>query len=312
MRILILTRNPRRGLATWTDEVAKGLEHLGHSVVVRECSDWMPQPTGKPVDKEVSKHLKKFVIGYDLIIASGYRTAWACGESLKSKVPWVGLVYRELPTTHRDLIERLSRAKRLWASSRTLTGDLDGCGLTNAATLLPFRSPLHGPTPTAAREALGWPQDATIVLTAPSSQPGPGYQELIDSIPTAEARIGPISLKKYDPHFVNLETQIRAANLVAVTTYSSSFSMFALEAMSLGTPVLISQGSNPDSALIDPFISGATFESHDRLGDELASCLQMPITLESFGLAGKTRYETKFSLEPGYERLKEAVANLRL
>jgi glycosyltransferase involved in cell wall biosynthesis len=312
MRILILTRAPRRGLATWTEEVRKGCEHLGHAVTVRECSEWMPQPTGKSVDKAVSKELKKYVIGYDLVIASGYRTAWACGEGLRSKTPWVGLMYRELPTTNRELIDRLLPAKRLWASSRTLTHDMDAHFLTNASTLIPFRSPLTGPAQDAARKSLGWPEDAAIVLCAPSSQPGPGYQELVDAIPRAEERIGPILLKRYDPNFVNLETQLKAATLVVVPTYSSSFSMFAVEAMSLGAPVLISQGSNPDTAIIDPFISGATFENHDRLGDEVASCLQMPITLDSFGLAGRTRYETMFSLEPGYARLKEALRDLRL
>jgi glycosyltransferase involved in cell wall biosynthesis len=80
--------------------------------------------------------------------------------------------------------------------------------------------------------------------------------------------------------------------------------MVALESMALGVPTMV-RGTGGLHELIEPDISGFVFRGDEELGTHIAEVLDLPLTLQTVGAAGRIRATETFALEPSVEGLVE-------
>lgn len=313
MRVLILRRQERGGIATYTDLLASLLPRSGVSVRVEDATGWMPQETQRGDIKKGNKALRELAADYDVVHAFGYRCAWACSEVFGSDEAWMFTAWDFPKTTHPSLVEKLNDAADGFATSRALRRHLEDAGVVDVSLAVPSVSEAVPEVREAARETLRLP-DGPIVAGLGRFVPersldalARAMEDVWPRIPTArlvlagegDLDIGGASLPEQItvlPWQRQPATLISASDLVVVPSSTQSFSLIAGEAMALSRPVLIrNSGGLPE--MIQPGTSGFTFDSDEELGARIAEALEMPLTLESIASAGRIRASTNFNAE---------------
>lgn len=322
MKVLLLRKQGFGDIATHSTSLASALRERGVEVEIEEASESIPDQTGGKIDKQVSEWLRKRADSFDLVHAFEYRSAWACAEAFGYEEAWLYTAYGMPKTTHRMLVDRLNRSQAGICSSNAVLRVLDGALALDLAVIHPGVPTIREANPERkhARRELGLEEPATYVASMGRFTPEYGFGNLIASfadvlkhVPDAE-----LLLAGEGPEEGNLRQQaagqaqperIRffgivennsdffcSADLFVVPADRAGFSLAAVESMSVGTPVLLrNSGGLPE--IVDPEISGFLFHSDEELGSRISELLNMPISLESVGNAGRLRVLERFTLE---------------
>lgn len=331
MKILFLRRRQIGGLATYSDALAKALAEHGFAVKIENAEKWIPNETGSKPDSKVTPHLIKLAKDFDIVHAFGYRPAWACGAAFKSYSAWFYTAYDMPKTTHELLIDKLNEAQAGICSSRAVYRALDEAIAIDLVIERPGIEPLEAPSITkeVARGSLGVPPDAKHIVGLGRLVPERGFDALLGAMESILAEFSDVHVSiagagpqaddlkkavaalpnpgqvKLVGHVENKAAFLHSADLVVVPSRRAGTSMVALEAMSLGLPVLVrNTGGLPE--LIDPDISGMVFESDETLGETISEMLGLPLTLQTLGSAARVRVEEHFNLT----RHAESIARL--
>lgn len=325
LRALFITRQPAGGTVFYARNLAQQLESRGMEAVVDDCSSWIPDRTGWQVDRPVSKMLREAAKGFDVVVAFGYRSAWACAEAFYLKRPWVYIAYDTPRTTHNQLIDRLSSARAGICASRTtkrILDDADGVNLTIVVPGVPD-PPADVPDKAAAREQLGIRDDARFVVAMgrPVADTGlDAFDELgpmlREDVPRFEGMILPIGgtmtpkTLRLAPEGTDPWALLSAADVVLVPARRAGFSMTAGMAMKLGKPVL-ARDLNALREIGVRDVSMEFFEDGDDAFYKLMDMLAAPTYLESLGAAARTRANDYLSMDrcgkEMYALLKEVI-----
>ncbi len=309
LRVLSLRRQSLGGMATYSTHLAAALEAHGVEMVVDDAESYIPDKTGFGVDRQVGKLVRDAAKGFDVVHAWGYRTAWACSEAFGLRFPWVYTAYDWPKTRSSQVIDRLNAARAGICPTRTLKNHLDDSDALNLELIDPGIPPLGTEeTKESARQRLGLPDDRALVVSLAKMNKESGLDELADAVvELADSRpdvgvvlagVGPdadLVQRRHDgeriwvmAERVDVPTLFRAADLVVVAKKRAGFSMAALEAMSLGTPVLLRRiGGLSDIGVED--LSIALFDSDGELSGAIGGLLNAPHFLESLADSAHTR-----------------------
>ncbi len=330
MKLYFLKRQHFGGLHSHVVTLAEELRKQGHEVHVEEATEWIPNETGGKTDKQVSEQLRAKTQDYDLVHAFGYRAGWACSAAYSHKEAWVYSAFDLPKTTHRQLITRLNDSQAGICSSRAVFRTLDEAIAIELTTIRPGVSiqTVALPDKTASRNALNLPLETQVISVACRWNQDSGIHALITSmeevwthkpdtcllIAGEGPEKGPLEqliqlatrggqirlLGKVD----DMQTLFAASDFVVVPNTRKGFSMTAVEAMSWGVPVL-ARNRHGLSELFDREISGFYFENDDDLARTIVDLLDMPLTLDSVGRAGKIRAMDRYSLEQSAHQIVE-------
>ena len=102
---------------------------------------------------------------------------------------------------------------------------------------------------------------------------------------------------------------LSALDLFVVPSIRAGFSMAALEAMALGIPTMV-RSTGGLVELVEPDISGFVYRADEELGAHIVEVLDLPLTLQTVGAAGRIRATETFALEPSVEGLVEIYRNI--
>ncbi|MBX3118043.1 MAG: glycosyltransferase family 4 protein [Fimbriimonadaceae bacterium] len=322
MKLLLLKRQTLGGIHSHATSLAEELRRQGHEVHLEEATDWIPNETGRKPDKAVSERLKALAEPYDLVHAFGYRAAWACSAAFAHKEAWLYTAYDLPKTTHRQLISRLNDSQAGICSSRAVFRVLDEAIAIDLTTIRPgIAVPIESPADkTTSKKAFDIEADTPVIGVATRHILDCGLSSVIAAMEEVWAtkpdttlliagdgperenfeREAKITTRNQQIRFLGViddpATLYRASDVVIAASLKAGFSMSALEAMSLGVPVL-ARNRQGLIELFDREISGFYFESDDELSRTIVDLLEMPLTLESVGRAGRIRAMDRYSLE---------------
>lgn len=196
------------------------------------------------------------------------------------------------------------------ASASSLTGDLRIEVIPNAIDTAIYR-PLPKPL---ARETLGLPQSAKIVLFADDSRANPrkGFQLFLDALAKLPAQNGPVHAAVFGRvaapadfrcpipvHWlgrfaddVSLALAYSAADVYVSCSSEEAFSLTVLEAMACGLPVVATDSGGPRD-LIDEGVTGFLTRQGDA--DQLAAAMGRVVRdAATLGNAGREKAVAKF------------------
>lgn len=302
MKVLFLLRDPAPGLRRAAEELAEGLRDEGTIVETYFAEQWMPKQTGPKVDKIISPRLAELVKPYDLVHAWGYRTAWACGEALKTNKKWVFTAYQPPKTTHPDLIDRLSTCRYALCCSKMVGAKLLRAGVDGCKTIFPGVNLVDHPVDReAAREQMGWDPERSYV----GIFDGPDVDHaMIDAaFERTKSRVGDAELVYFsenEPH--PRETLFGAVDLLLFPQANKGFSMTLLDAMNHGTACIVHEFSGLSEVIEDRY-SGLVYEDPEALGDVLASALQMSLRTDGMREQARERIRVEFARELYIQRV---------
>jgi len=335
LKVLYLLRQSLGGIATHARDLKAALSAHEIDVQIEDATDWIPNETGPKFDKVVSKRLRGLAESFDLVHAFGYRSAWACSEAFGHKEAWVYTAYDLPKTTHRVFISHLNDAQTGICASRAIFRALDDAIAIDLTTLSPGVRPVPAGVPDRdeARRLLGLPQEPKIVGGLGRLVPERGFKTLIEAMgvvwahhPDAHLVIagdGPertiLEAAKgtlIRPEQVKLVGRVddafaflAALDFFVVPSLRAGFSMAALEAMSLGVPTTV-RATGGLVELVEPDISGFVFRQDQELGAHISEILDLPLTLETVGMAGRLRATETYGLEPCVEGIVEIYRNI--
>lgn len=330
MKVLLLLRQELGGLATYADDLVREMPKHGIEPVIEEASAWIPNETGPKHDKKVSRRLRELASSYDLVHALGYRTAWACSAAFGHKEAWVYTAYNLPKTTHRVFISRLNDAQAGICASRAIYRALDEAIAIDLTTSLPGvrTPPVERLEREDARRLYGLPPSAPVIGCLGRHVPEHGFRSALDSMgivwanhPDAILVLGGDGSERADLEAAAEQThrpdQIRfagridnvwefyaALDLFVVPSTRAGFSMAALEAMASGVPTMV-RATGGLIELVEPDISGFVFRAEEELGSHISEVLDLPLTLQTVGAAGRVRASETFSLEHSISALVE-------
>jgi glycosyltransferase involved in cell wall biosynthesis len=330
MKVLFLLRQAIGGIATHASDLQAELARRGIHAEIEDASGWIPNDTGPKNDKAVSRKLREISAGYEIVHAFGYRSAWACSEAFGHREAWVYTAYDIPKTTHRVLISHLNDAQAGICASRAVYRALDEAIAIDLVTLMPgVRKPPEIPASKEdCRARHGLPSAAIVIGGLGRLTPEKGWDRLIEAMGIVWAAVPEaiLAIAGDGPQRASLEgmardthrpDQIRllgaapdafeflgGLDLCVVPSTRAGFSMAALEAMAMGVPTLVrATGGLPE--LLEPDISGFVFRADEGLGSQIAEVLDLPLTLQTVGSAGRIRASETFALEPCVEGLVE-------
>lgn len=335
MKVLFLLRQSLGGIATHARDLQSALAAHGIDVHIEDAANWIPNETGPKFDKPVAKRLRAMAQSYDLVHAFGYRAAWACSDAFGHKEAWVYTAYDIPKTTHRVLISHLNDAQTGICASRAVFRALDDAIAIDLTTLSPGIRPVPPGTPNCeeSRNRFGLPHDAKVIGGLGRLVPERGFKTLIEAmgIVWAHHPDAVLALAGDGPERTILESakgtlqrpeQVRllghvddafaflsALNFFVVPSLRAGFSMAALEAMSLGIPTTV-RATGGLIELVEPDISGFVFRQDQELGSHISEILDLPLTLETVGMAGRLRATETYALEPCVEGIVEIYRNI--
>jgi glycosyltransferase involved in cell wall biosynthesis len=317
VRVLALLRRHRGGLARWLADLRRPLADQGVELVVDDAT-WIPDATGGLRDREVSRRLREDSKGFDVVHAAEYRAAWACAEAFGIRRPWIYTAYRLPKTTHPDFIDRLLSARRGHCVSRAVYDCLDAEDVVNLETMPPAATVPEADR-AAARTALGVGEEEPAVVAMGRFEPdtgldclGPAMEEVWREHPQARLFLlgeGPAPPEPGDPRASVLRTWVdepaewlAGADLVVVPYRRAGWSRLAVEAMSLGVPVLLRASGGLTEIGVSE-VSAWHFAGDEKLGPFLSELLAAPLRRESAGLAGRAWVADRLSVERNAKRL---------
>lgn len=317
VRVLSLRRQRLGGMATLSSALSQALESHGIDMVVDDADTWIPDKTGFGTDRQVSKLVREAAKGFDLVHAWGYRTAWACSEAFGLGFPWVYTAYDWPKTTSSQVIDRLNTARAGLIPTRTLKNHLDEHDALNLELIDPGVAPQHiVETKEEARRMFGLPENRPLVAAVAKFDKDAGFDAVVGAvnaladerpdIALALAGHGPdadLVERMHDgdrifvvPGTIDVPKLLRAADLLVVAKRRAAFSMVALEAMAVGTPVCLRRiGGLPDLGVED--LSVALFDNDDELFGTVASLFNAPHYLESLADSARTRASDWYGID---------------
>lgn len=333
MRVLLLRRRASGGLAKYTDALAFALPKLGIELKIEDAASWIPDETGPGPDRQVSVKLKSMAESFDIVHACGYRTAWACGEGLGNKKPWVYSAYDLPKSTHPFLVDRLNKAKAGVCASYAIHTPLNEAGVQRLETIYPGIQPFNITNRADARTLFDLPPDEQVVACLGQFDTDAGYEALFPAMetvwahhPKAEFLIAGSGRElenfrsrrwetsapervRVPGEVVRSQDVLAACDLFVVPERRAGFSLTAVEAMFIGLSVLArNAGALPE--ILHEHVSGLLFQGDTVLGEAIAGALEMPLTLEAMGNAAAIRAHEMFSLEQSAERIAELYRNV--
>ena len=307
MRVLLLRRQSRGGLALWADDLASNLSAEGISATVVDAVGWIPNETGLFVDRDVTRRLRDMGEGFDIVHAFGYRAAWACAGAYGDREAWVYSAYDPPKKAHEALIDRLNESAIGICSSTLVRNVLAGAGCHSLSVSTPGVPFYNGPrlTRTEAREKFGYPDDQFLVGSftdegLKGALEGTGIG-LIVANPNDEISLADPLIK--NPGWIARPAELMAAcDLWVAPDRNCGFVRNVVEAMSEGTPVLVRDGMRE---MIEEDVSGFVFSDDAVLGTRIRQLLEMPLTLETVGAAGRVRAHERFDTHESASRIAQ-------
>jgi glycosyltransferase involved in cell wall biosynthesis len=323
LRVLFIRRQKTGGVATLTDAWSEALDDFGIEAVIDDTESWIPNETGWHVDRNVSKLVKRAAQGFDLVHAFGYRAAWACSEAFYVRQPWLFSAYDMPKTTHHQLMDRLNAARRGVCATRAIMEELAGADCLNLEVLNPgVRALPPAMDHLEAKRLIGLPHDAFVLFACGREDSGIGelaaaLPEILESHPHVHlclAVLGDHGMRSGDLMTVmgkqpSLHPWMSAADLVVVPGRKQGFSMTALEAMSLGRPVLMRRSGGLGEMAVDG-VSAFYVDEGDSLAGAVVRIVDAPIARETVGNAGRIRVEERFSVAESARRLADLYKDL--
>ncbi len=330
MKVLLLHRQNLGGLATLVADLKRELPKHDIEIEVENASEWMPSETGGKADKAVTAKLRERSAAFDLVHAFGYRPAWACSEAFGHREAWVYTAYDIPKTTHRLLISHLNDAQQGLCASRAVFRALDESIAIDLTTVIPgVRVPPEDrPSKSDARRAFGLPETGKVIGGLGRLLPERGFDALVAAmgIVWSGSPEAVLALGGEGPERTFLEASARqsvkpdqirfvgkvddpfaflpALDLFVVPSRRAGFSMAGLEAMAAGIPTTL-RSTGGLIELVDPDISGFVFRSDEELPSHIVELLDLPLTLQTVGNAGRVRASETFALEPYVENIVE-------
>lgn len=308
IRVLFLTRQKFGGARTFADSLAERLESEGIEVVTDTADDWIPEKTGWAVDRKVSRLVRDAGKGFDLVVAWGYRAAWACSEAFYLKKPWIYVAYDTPKTTHDQLIGRLGAARTGICCSRSTRRILDDADGVNLEVIVPgVAVPAGLPSKEVAREQIGFTGERLIVGIGRAVYDSgldvfEDVAEMIcDEIPGTESWVLTEPGKRKFEHAkvvreVDPWVLIQAADVVFCPDRRAGFKMAVAMGMALGKPVMARELSSIREMGV-PDVSMEFFENDGDAYYQLLDLISSPVYQESLGMAARARAEDYLALD---------------
>lgn len=308
IRVLFLTRQKYGGSRSFADSLAEGLEQSGIEVVTDTADDWIPEKTGWMVDRKTSGLVRDAGKGFDLVVAWGYRAAWACSEAFYLKKPWVYVAYDTPKTTHDQLIGRLGAARTGICCSRATRRILDDADAVNLEVIVPgVAVPAGLPTKEVAREQIGFTGNRLVVGMGRGVYDSgldvfdDVMKQVAEEIPGTESwlltdRGGNRMSHAKVVEGVDPWVLIQAADVVFCPDRRAGFKMAAAMGMALGKPVMARELSALREIGV-PDVSMEFFDGDDDAYYQMLDLISAPIYLESLGMAAKVRADEYLALD---------------
>lgn len=245
IRVLHVRRQSIGGISTLSNGLVNALADLGIDVVSDDLTEKIPDKTGFFVDRKVTPILKDATRGFDLVHAWGYRAAWACAEAFGVNFPWIYTAWDWPKTNSQLLIDRLNQAKCGIVTSRAVKNELDAHEALNLELIVPGVTAVRRDRE-SSREKLGLKPDDRVVACFANLDPRRGLSSFCEAV-QKHPSLRPVVMwnpGKLPGQFVCSPSAdpwavLAAADALVVPSLKASFSISALEAMSVGAPVIM-------------------------------------------------------------------------
>ncbi len=309
MRVLLLRRSFRGGVAALVDDLALRLPHHGYSAIVEDAT-WIPRETGPLVDREVRRQLKDLADAFDLIHVFGYRAAWACEDTFGDSIYWVYTAY-EPPPVNGKLIQKLNNAALGFCSSTATQSALAQQGVQSLDLSYPGVSDAVGIQlgRDETREILGVAPE-TFLIGAMSDE---GLVEATRNMEGVYVALADSSARNEsdEPHVKRLgwyprpRDLMRACDLWIAPDHRKGYCRNVAEAMWEGRPVLVREGMRE---MIEEDVAGSIFREDSLLSERIEEIRSLELTRQTVGAAARIRAHQLFDVD---ERVAEIAQRYR-
>lgn len=317
MRVLLLGRGSRSGLATARENLRKGLSAEGVEAHALDASAWMPADTESRTNRDAAKRLKAIAQDYDLVHAFGYRCAWACADAFGDREGWGFTVYDAPKTNHPALLDRLRLSafgitgshairvalRELNIACETIT---PGQALPKVDLDRPACRRLLNLDDRPAAIAMGrFAPDRDFSVFLRGLEGLSDFQGLLMGEGDTECSCPPnVRLLPWTER--PLES-LKAADVVVVPSLTAGWSHVAMEAMALGIPTLLRRQPAFDEIGMEGASVGR-FDDADDLSRMLTEWMNSPMLLESLSRAASSYAIDQFDAE---RHARQTVATYR-
>ncbi len=323
MKVLFLLRQEMGGMASYANYLATGLRELDIQADLIQAEDVIPAQTGGNIDKDVATWLRDAGKDYDLIHAIGLRSAWACATTYSDKEAWLYSVYDMPKSTNRLLINLLNTSQAGLCSSRAVFRMLDEALGMELEIVPPGVPPFdESLTRLNSKKRFGWEPSDFVVGVKISNLSDDDIRLVAETIETLweskpETKWAVVNDEAINDHELatfqdervqwlvkpdKFQELLVSLDLWIVASRSAGFSLTTVEAMSLGTPVMLRDAAGLRE-IVDNDISGFLFRDDDELKTMLVEVAALPLTLESVSHASKIRAMDQFSVGKMAERV---------
>lgn len=311
------------GMASYANYLAAGLRGLDIQADLIQAEGVIPAQTGGNIDKDVANWLREAGKEYDLVHAIGLRSAWACATTYSDKEAWLYSVYDMPKSTNRLLINHLNTAQAGLCSSRAVFRMLDEALGMELEIVPPGVPPFdESLSRSVSRKRFGWETSDFVVGINISNLDDDDIRLVAETIENLweskpETKWAVVNDEAINEHELDTYRDDRVQWLVRpdkfqellvsadfwiVANRSAGFSLTAVEAMSLGTPVMLRDAAGLRE-IADNDVSGFLYRDDDELKTMLVEVTALPLTLESVSHASKIRAMDQFSIVKMAERV---------
>jgi len=306
VKLLFLARSANTALFRAATALAGQADSERDSVVVVAADEWMPESTGKTVDRDVTMRLRQEAADFDVVHAFGYRCAWACAEAFGDREAWTFSVIDPPRTRHAALMQRLNDAQFGVCASTAIKMELgEWCNATLFPVWPGVEALAEGFDGASVRAAKEMEADAQVVFLIHDERETDQDGALLESMDRAWLRVpaaqfvftSPLEGQEAnDLRRVLTETECLAiADLIVVGPTKQGFSYPLATGMLLSKAALVSRTA-AIADMVEERVSGYFYESMYGLGDSIAGLLQSPLSLGVAGNAARVRAEALFDL----------------
>lgn len=299
MRVLLLRRSARGGLAAWADDLSFRLPVQGIGATLEDAT-WIPRETGPATDREVTRRLKEIGDGYDLIHAFGYRAAWACAAAFGDDYLWAYSAY-EAPPASPPLVAKLNLAGLGFCACALTRNQLSGQGVHSLDLIYPGVGDDAGVRLGRAETRRLLEVDEEAFVIGSFSDDG-----LVEAFTTLAADTNPPVLllggASSSVHegvrqvgwFPRPRDLMGACDLWIGPDRNKGYVRNVVEAMREGVPVLIRENLRE---LIEEEVSGFVFLDDEALPKRIEEIRGMQLTRQTVGAAGRVRAIERYDVD---------------
>ncbi len=327
MKILQLHRQSYGGIATHVDSINELLNQKGFFSHEFNCESQVGNLPSFWSDRAFVKWLREYSKDFDLVHAHGYMPAWVCSEL--NTIPWIYTAHSVLKNARYSLIKRLNRSRAGICVSSFLESELSHLGASRLKVIpggillpqieevpkwqakqrfaIPDGIPVIGglgrlvkdkgfDTLIKAMKEVWWEFEDAILLI---SGEGPEWEKLND-----------LKLQSQKPENIRLlgkwsiaQELYQTSDLFVMPSRSEALGLAAIEAMSLGTPVL-ARRTGGLAEVLEEGVSGKYFEGgSSELAISINQMLETPTLLEAMASAARARAFERFDLSKNLDRI---------